>query len=268
VANGPRGDTRVRLLADPAGGTDFDGPNATQWYWTDGRWMRFQHRWTAAGERATIGLGLFRWRDLERASAYVDHVTVFDLGPAAPAASDGAARAERGPALALTDPNTEADDRVEAYLQAPAGYVITALGARAHYDNVTTMWLRVQPLLADGTLGEPEELRGGWEPDAGLEAQVALPDGYVVTGFGARAAPEWDVKSLVVWACPLAKDGTLGEEKAFRAGVEPEKGPERHVRLAGGRVIVAAGLNCMHNDINGIRAVSAAVTRTAAAAAK
>ena len=67
-------------------------------------------------------------------------------------------------------------------------------------------------------------------PDAGLEAKIELPPGYVVTGFGARAAPEWDVKGLVVWARPLAPDGALGDEKEFRGGKEPLKGPEKAVR--------------------------------------
>ena len=268
VVGGPRGDTRVRLVADPAGGRDFEGINTTQWYWTDGRWMRFQHRWVARADRSTIGFGFFRWRDLDRASAYVDHATVYDLGPSPAEPGDGAARTRPAPSLVLADPRMEAEDRVEAYLQAPPGFVITGIGSRAHYDNVTTMWLRVQPLLADGTLGRPEELRGGWEPDAGLEAQVALPPGYVATGFGARAAPEWDVKTLVVWARPLRKDGTLGQEKVFRAGVEPDKGPERHVNLEAGRVLTAAGLNCMHNDIDRIRARSAVLVRTAAAEAE
>jgi hypothetical protein len=172
------------------------------------------------------------------------------------------------PRLALVEPRTEADERVEACLTAPPGYVVTALGARAHYDNVTTLWMRIQPLLADGTLGAPEQLRGGWEPDAGLEAAIELPPGYILTGFGARAAPEWDVKSLVVWGRPLGGDGTLGEEKEFRGGVEPAKGPERAVRLDPGRVITSAGLNCGHNDINRIRATSRRLVRTAASRAQ
>lgn len=263
VSGGPRGDTRVRLSADPAGGTDFDGANSGQWYWTDGRWMRFQHRWNAAAERSTIALGLFRWRDLDRASAYVDHVTVFDLGPAPAAAGDPLGRRDIAPSLALVDPKVEAADKVEAHLSAPPGYLITGIGSRAHYDNVTTMWLRIQPLLPDGTLGPPQQLRSGWEADAGLEAQVTLPDGYVATGFGAAVAPEWDVKRFRVWARPLSPDGTLGEEKEFRGGVDLESGVERQVRLPPGRVLRSAGLNCMHNDINGIRATSAALIRTA-----
>jgi hypothetical protein len=265
VQGGPRGDVRVRLMADPAGGQDFGWNHSSQWYWTDGRWMRFQHGWRAEADRATVGLGFFRWSDQDRSSAYIDHVTVYDLGPAPAGPADGTCLCGPDAGLVMADPKDEATDRVEAHAAAPPGCVITGVGSRAHYDNVTTLWLRVQPLLADGTLGEPEQVRAGWEPDAGLEAAVELPPGYVATGFGARAAPEWDVKSLVVWARPLNPDGSLGEERAFRGGVEPEKGPERHVQLQAGRVLISAGLNCMHNDINGIRARSAAVVRPVSA---
>jgi len=112
-------------------------------------------------------------------------------------------------------------------------------------------------------MGSPEYLRGGWEPDAGLEAQVELPPGYVATGFGAAIAPEWDVKRFRVWGRPLATDGSLGEEKEFRGGADLESGVERQVNLPAGRVLTSAGLNCMHNDINGIKAESAVLVRTA-----
>jgi hypothetical protein len=262
-SGGLRGNTRVRLLADPAGGGEFGGPNCSQWYWTDGKWMRFQHRFLATGQQATIALGLFRWYDADRASAYVDHVTLFDLGPAPAAASDPPTRTATMPSLVLVDPKVEADDRVEAHLSAPPGCVITGIGSRAHYDNVTTMWLRVQPLLPDGTLGQPEQIRGGWEADAGLEAEVLLPPGYVATGFGAAVAPEWDVKRFRVWGRPLLDDGTLGEEKEFRGGADLVSGVEKAVRVSPGRVLISAGLNCMHNDINGIRAASAELIHAA-----
>lgn len=268
VTNGPRGDTRVRLFADPSGGEDVDGRNSSQWYWTDGKWMRFEHRWVATAEQATIGFGFFRWRDLDAASAYVDHVHVYDLGPAPAAADAPPIRTAERPSLVLADPRIDADDRCEGFLQAPPGYVITGLGARAHYDNITTMWMRIRPLMPDGSLGEAEELRTGWEPDAGLEAQVELPPGYVATGFGAGIAPEWDVKRMGVWARPLNKDGTLGEEKLFRGGKDLQSGFEKQVQLPAGRVLTAAGLNCMLNDVNGIRASSAALMQTAEARAK
>jgi len=265
VENGPRGDTRIRLFADPAGGRDFGGLNSSQWYWTDGRWLRFQHCWTAAAEQSTIGFGFFRWRDLDRASAYVDHVLVLDLGPARKTPADPPARARALPCLVLADPRIEADDRVEAQVSAPPGYVITGVGARAAGDNVTTIWIQIRPLLADGTLGPAEEMLSGWEPDAGLEAQIALPDGYVATGFGARIAPEWDVKTLAVWGRPLLPDGTLGEEKEFRAGVEPKGGLEKRVNLEHGRVLLSVGLRCAFNDVAGISARSAALRPTATA---
>ncbi len=268
VKNGPRGDTRVRLFVDPSGGENFDGLNSSQWYWTDGKWMRFEHRWVATGKQATIGLGFFRWRDLDAASAYVDHVHVYDLGPAPATADAPSVRTAERLSLVLTDHKVEANDKVEGYLEAPPGFVITGLGARAHYDNITTMWMRIRPLMPDGSLGEPEELRTGWERDAGLEAQIELPPGYVATGFGAGIAPEWDVKRMGVWARPLNKDGTLGEEKLFRGGIDRESGFEKQVQLPAGRVLTAAGLNCMLNDVNGIKATSAAIRQTAEARAK
>lgn len=268
VEGGPRGDTRVRLFADPEGGTDFEGRNASQWYWTDGRWMRFQHRWTAAADRATIGFGFFRWRDLDRASAYVDHVAVFDLGPVARSWEDPPPGGKDIVKLVLVNPRVEAADRVEARLTAPAGHVITGIGARAAADNVTTLRIRVNPLLPDGSLGEPEFMLGGWEADAGLEANIDLPEGYVATGFGARIAPEWDVKTLAVWGRPLQADGTLGEEKEFRAGVEPNGGLEKRVNLAAGRVLTSVGLRCASNDVAGISARSAAIALSATARAR
>jgi hypothetical protein len=273
IKNGPvtdkrlRGDVRVRLFADPKGGTDYEGINSTQSYWTDNKWMRFEHRWIAEEEKSTIGFGFFRWRDLDFAGAYVDHVHVYDLGPSPVVSEAPQARSKKAYSVVLIDHKVESDDKVEAYLKAPPGYVITGLGSRAHYDNITTMWLKVQPILPDGTLGEAEELRHGWEPDAHLEAKVELPEGYIATGFGAGIAPEWDVKRLGVWARPLRKDGTLGEEKLFRGGVDLKSGFEKTVRLEKGRVLTSAGLNCMLNDVNGIKATSAKLTKSAQAQA-
>lgn len=264
AGGGTRGDTRVRLFADPKGGTDFEGRNTSQWYWTDGRWMRFQHSWTADGNQSTVGAGFFRWRDLDLASAYVDNVVVFDLGPAAtPAAAGSIPERDRLPALIIDGVRVEADEKVEAYAEAPAGYVITGMGTRGHEDNVTTVWLKVQPLLADGSMGDPEYIRGGWSPDSNLEAKIELPEGYVATGFGARAAPEWDVKSLHLWARPLSRSGRLGEERMFSGGIEPDRGPERQINLEPGRILKAAGLNMGFNDIDRI-AGSSAVLRPSA----
>ena len=120
----------------------------------------------------------------------------------------------------------------------------------------------------DGSLGRPEEIRGGWEPCSHLEACVELPPGYVATGFGAGIAPEWDVKRLRVWGRPLAKDGSLGEEKEFRGGLDLEGGVERQIRCEAGRVLTSAGLNCSFNDVNGIRGTSARPVQSATAQAR
>jgi len=229
----------------------------------DGRWLRFEHRWVARSQQTTVGMGFFRWRDLDLASAYVDHVRVFDLGPAPKTRDDPPVRPRGIPRVVLSGPRVEASERVEAELSAPPGYVITGIGARAAGDNVTTMRIRICPLLTDGTMGAPEEMLGGWELDAGLEANIDLPDGYVATGFGGRIAPEWDVKTFAVWGRPLLPDGTLGDEKEFRAGVEPNGGLERKVRLEEGRVLISAGLRCAFNDVAGISARSARIVRTA-----
>jgi len=253
-----RGDTRARLRVDLGDGQ----VERTQWYWTDDTWERFELRWRARSPRSTVGVEFFRWRDLPFAGAFVDEVHLYDLG-ASPMPADGAASADRAaPRIVLADARMEAQDKVEARLAAPAGYVITGLGARAHYDNITTLWLKVQPILADGSLGPAEQLRAGWEMDSHLEAKVELPPGYVATGFGAGIAPEWDVKRLGVWARPLRADGTLGEERLFRGGVDLESGFERTVRLEPGRVLTAAGLNCMLNDVNGIWGASRRLVRT------
>ncbi|MHC4543939.1 MAG: hypothetical protein ACYTDW_03695 [Planctomycetota bacterium] len=47
-----------------------------------------------------------------------------------PTVSDFAS--EEAYSVVLIDHKVEADDKVEAYLKAPPGYVITGLGSRAH----------------------------------------------------------------------------------------------------------------------------------------
>jgi hypothetical protein len=270
VVGGAAGDTRVRLFAVAAGASGLDeiGPHSSQWYWTDGEWMRFQHQWRADTDRSVVGFGFFRRLDLDRSSAYVDSIQVYDLGPVSQTVNDAPALAEQVARIVLADRREEANDKVECYLQAPPKYVITGLGARAHADNITTMWMRVQPLLPDGQLGEPEEIRGGWEPGVGLESKIELPPGYVATGFGAGIAPEWDVKRMGVWARPLNPDGSLGEEKLYRGGSDLKSGFEKEVRLEPGRVLTSAGLNCMFNDVNGIKASSSKLMLSASGEAR
>jgi len=268
VENGPRGDTRVRFCADPSGGRDFRDAHKSQWYFTDSRWLRFQHRFTAAGEEATVGIEFYRWRDLDRASAHADQVLVLDLGPLARASGDPPPDPRFPPALALTGPRVESGEGVEVRLEAPPGFVMTGMGARAAAGHLTTLMLRVAPLLPDGTLGEPEEMRAGREPDADLEAEIRLPPGHVATGFGARITPGGDVKTLALWGRPLLPGGLLGGERELRAGVEPGGGLERRVRLEAAaespaRVLISAGLRCPSNDAGGISARSALLEPTA-----
>ena len=81
VTNGTRGDTRIRLAVDPTGGSELKGKNSSQWFWTDGKWMTLSHKFTAESEKATIAIGFFRWRDLDRADAHIDNIRLYDLGP-------------------------------------------------------------------------------------------------------------------------------------------------------------------------------------------
>jgi hypothetical protein len=80
VTNGTRGDTRVRLAVNASGGEELKGKNSSQWFWTDGKWMTFSHEFTAESDKATIAISFFRWRDLDRADAYVDNIQLYDLG--------------------------------------------------------------------------------------------------------------------------------------------------------------------------------------------
>ncbi len=154
-----------------------------------------------------------------------------------------------------------AGERTEVRFACPSGSVITGIGARAHYDNFTTLWVVYRPLRPDGTLGPPEEAHRGSEPDHACEALIRLPNPYVVCGFGARGAPEWDITTLWVWGRPLAPDGTLGSEKIFKDGFQPDhEGLERKaVDLRPQRVMTGAGLRFASNDVAGIWATSAEV---------
>ena len=81
VTNGTRGDTRVRLAVDPKGAAQLKGANSGQWFWTDAKWMKISHRFVAKSEKATVAVGFFRYRDLDRADAYIDNLRLYDLGP-------------------------------------------------------------------------------------------------------------------------------------------------------------------------------------------
>jgi len=105
------------------------------------------------------------------------------------------------------------------------GYVITAL-VPARTTTTSQHVDEDSAAHADGSLGEPEELRTGWEPDAGLEAQIEFAARLRRHGLQRGIAPEW-TSTHGRLARPLSKDGTLGEEKLFRGGKDLQSGFEK-----------------------------------------
>lgn len=157
----------------------------------------------------------------------------------------------------LFDDHIDAQQKTELRFDVPDGCVITGLGFRAAYDNITTMHCRYHRLAPDGTLTDPAEVHLGSEPNHACEAKVLLPDGWVAVGFGAAGEPEWDVTLLRIWARPLRPDGTLGQIKAYSNGFKPDRGTERQITLTRpDRILTGAGLRFHQNDIAGIYARS------------
>jgi hypothetical protein len=157
----------------------------------------------------------------------------------------------------LFDDHIDAQQKTELRYDVPDGCVITGLGFRAAYDNITTMHCRYHRLAPDGTLTDPAEVHLGSEPNHACEAKVLLPDGWVAVGFGAAGEPEWDVTMLRIWARPLRPDGTLGPIKAYSDGFKPDRGPERQITLTkADRVLIGAGLRFHQNNIAGVYARS------------
>lgn len=164
--------------------------------------------------------------------------------------------------LFLFDERTDKQEITEVRYTVPSGCVITGLGLRAHYDNITTMHCRYHRLGPDGKLVSPSEVHLGAEPDHECEAKVLLPEGWVAVGFGAAGEPEWDVTLVRIWGRKLDPDGTLGEIRAFSDGFKPDRGPEREILLTEpDRVLCAAGARFGANDILGLYAQSRRVIR-------
>ena len=153
----------------------------------------------------------------------------------------------------LFEDRIDSQQKTEIRYDVPNGCVVTGLGFRAAYDNITTMHCRYHRLLPNGKLGEAKEVHLGSEADHACEAKVMLPANWVAVGFGAAGEPEWDVTLLCVWARRLNADGTLGEMKSFSDGFKPERDCERQVIPAeADRIMVGAGLRFNHNDIQGV----------------
>jgi hypothetical protein len=164
--------------------------------------------------------------------------------------------------LRLIERRVEIRQKTEAEADLPPNCVLTGLGARAHVDNITTLHIQYRPLLEDGSLGPPGEIRLGSEPDHGCEAKIYLPPGWIVVGFGARGAPEWDVATFRVWGRRWDPTGAAGEVRIWSDGREPAGGLERSILLQEpDRVLVGAGLRFHQNDIQGIYARSARIVR-------
>lgn len=162
----------------------------------------------------------------------------------------------------LFDDRIDSQQKTEIRYDVPDGCVITGLGFRAHYDNVTTMYVRHHRLTAESRLIEETDVWLGSEPNHACEARIDLPEGWVAVGFGAAGEPEWDVTLLRIWARKLQRDGTLGEMKTFNHGFKPEREPERDVLLSeSDRVLTGAGLRFASNDIGGIYARSQRIVR-------
>lgn len=164
--------------------------------------------------------------------------------------------------LRLIERRVEVRQKTEAEWDLPPGCVVTGIGARAHVDNLTTMHVQYRRVLPDGSLGPAQEKRLGDEPDHGCEAKILLPEGWVVIGFGARGAPEWDVATLRVWGRSWDPEGRETEVRIWSDGREPDAGLERSVLVEEpDRVLVGVGLRFHQNDIQGIYARSARVVR-------
>lgn len=159
--------------------------------------------------------------------------------------------------IVLFDDRIDSQQKTEIRYDVPDGCVITGLGFRAQYDNITTMHVRHHRLTAEGKLTDAVNVRLGSEADHACEAKIDLPDGWVAVGFGAAGEPEWDVTLLRIWARQLQPDGTLGKTRTFNNGFKPDRDPERQAVLSDpDRALTGAGLRFASNDIGGIYARS------------
>lgn len=160
-----------------------------------------------------------------------------------------------GKSIQLVDRQVALNQSPEAAVDAPGGYVITGVGIRVNSDNVVTLRVRVQPLLAQGDLGPAQELRAGNDPTGPIEANVDLPSCYVLVGFGARADTN-TAKTLRLWAAPMAADGTLGPVSTFNGGPEPGGNVEAVYNAPGARTVTGVGFRVSSGNVSGLRAVT------------
>lgn len=251
------GEMRGSIAIDPTGGTD---PQST---WvvasvpvhSDGHWTRLEVDAVAIVSTITIFATLLQSGSTGFAINYVDSVELIANPPLTTNCGDGTG------VVTLDDRRVDFQEQTEAQYTVPEGYVITGIGARGSDENISTMLVREQPLLADGDLGESRIVRFGFEPDGPIEAAIMLPSCYLAVGYGARAVPEFDIATLAIWARPVLPDGSLGPMEEFRAGREPGGGLERHFIVEDGRALTGVGLRMQFSDLTGMYVASDRYTR-------
>ncbi len=245
------GEMRCGIGLDPYGGIL---PYSADVVWfepvsSDNRWTSIEITATAQSSTITVFLDYHQSGSTGFAINYFDLAELIANPPPPPPCADPQVSIE----VVLTDHRIDLSEQVEAQYTLPPGYVITGLGARGSDGNVSRMRVRQNPLLPDGSLGEPEEVRFGYDPIGGLEANISLPPCYVAVGYGARAAGEFDIMTLILWARPILADGLLGPVEEFRAGYEAyNPDVEREFLAESGRVLTGVGLRMQFSDITDI----------------
>jgi hypothetical protein len=240
---------RVRFGVDRAGGDnpEVDGIVFLPFTSSGGEWSRVLLPFVASGSSATLFVE-YRLSGSGFGLAYVDD---FDLVIDPDLSTDCGVGSRVN--LSLGYCGVDIDTGPEAAYTVPPGYVITGLGFRAFFQDVTTIRVAMRELLPDGTLGSPFEVRGGVEPGENLEVNVDLPPCYVMVGFGARAAAETDITTMAVWGRPILTDGSLGPIEEFRSGSEPDHGLENQFIIAAeNRAMTGAGLRTSFGDVTGM----------------
>lgn len=242
------GSGRVRIGLDPSGGSnpEVSGIVFLPFASSDDEWTQLLLPFVATGSAATIFLE-YRLSGSGFSIAYFDLVEIQvdpDLSTDCGVHSNVT--------LSLENCQVDYNTGPEAVYTAPPGYVITGLGFRAFFQDVTTIRVQMRELLSDGTMGGPLEVRGGSEPWQNLEVNVDLPPCYVMVGFGGRATAETDISTMAVWARPLLPDGSLGPVEEFRTGSEPDHVLEQEFMLSGNRVMIGAGMRTSDGNVTGL----------------
>jgi hypothetical protein len=76
---GSRCRNQICLVADAAGGEDFAGPNCTQWFSTDGKWMLLKKTFRAARDVVTVGATFYQRGERDWDAAFVDDFRLVEL---------------------------------------------------------------------------------------------------------------------------------------------------------------------------------------------